>query len=726
MNEKNLIKKTITDTLKENYMPYAMSVIVSRAIPEIDGFKPSHRKLLYTMYNMGLLTKDRVKCADVVGQTMGLNPHGDAAIYETLVRLTRGNQSLLHPFIDSKGNFGRAYSRDMAYAAPRYTEVKLSEICKLVFHNIDTDTVDFVPNYDGKRFEPLLLPTLFPNLLVTPNLGIAVGMASNICSFNLKEVCETTIALIKNKEHKISTTLIAPDFSTGGEILYDQETFDSIYEKGLGSFKVRGKWTYNKKNNTVEIYEIPYTTNIESIIDKTITLVKTNKLREINDIRNATDKDGLKITIDLKRGSDVDVVMSKLNSLTPLTDTFSCNFNILINGKPMVLGVRQILEEWLIFRTNCITRETIYTKNKLEDRLNLLKGLDKILLDIDKAIKIIRHTEEDSQVVPNLMNAFSISEIQADFIAEIKLRNLNKEYLLNKIKEIDDIEKEIAHLNAVLENDNLIKKRIISELTDIIKKYGQDRKTTIAKNIEEQVIDKIDFIPDFEAKIFLSRDGYIKKIPINSYRMANQHKLKDDDCLLIELDGTNKSELLFFTDSQNAYTLNAYDLPEQKASNLGDYLPNILGLENEKIVHMCVIQGDYNGFMLFGYENGKMAKVPILSYKSSRKKLVNAYFNGEKLIFVKDIQEDVSLFLLRNDDKCLVTNSTLIPTKVTKNTKGVQILNLKKKSYCNQILALEESHPLLEFDLQPYTSNKIPASGAFITDILLKNKLQNL
>ncbi len=720
MKENNLIKKSIVDTLKENYMPYAMSVIVSRAIPEIDGFKPSHRKLLYTMYKMNLLNKDRVKSADVVGQTMRLNPHGDMAIYETLVRLTRGNESLLHPFINSKGNFGRNYSRDMAFAAPRYTEVKLDKICELLFMNIDKNTVDFVPNYNDTMEEPLLFPTVYPNLLVTPNLGIAVGMASNICSFNLKEVCETTIALIKNENADILETLKAPDFSTSGELIYDRNQLQKIYDTGLGSFKLRGVWEHNKKNNTIEVTQIPYTTTIEAIIDKVISLVKTNKLREINDIRNATDRNGLKITIDLKRGTDPQFVIAKLFKLTPLMDTFSCNFNILVNGKPRVMGVREIITEWLTFRTECITREILYTKAKQEERLNLLKGLDKILLDIDKAIKIIRETEEDSQVIPNLMEGFDINEQQAEFVAEIKLRNLNKEYLLNKINEIDSIEENLKTLNAMLEDDKLIKKRIINELKNVIKKYGIDRKTVIVEEDTTKSIETTDLIPDFEAKIFLSKEGYIKKIPLNSYRMANTHKLKDDDEKLIELDGTNKSQLLFFTDEQNLYTVNAYELPEQKASNLGDYLPNILKISNEKIIYMIVLEEKYDGFMLFGFENGKMAKVPLSSYKSSRKKLVKAFYGDEKLIYISYNKEDKDLVLLRNDDKCAIINSSIIPEKVTKNTKGVQALKLKKNSYCAKII---DRTNFSELDISLHESSKIPASGHFITDVTFKEKI---
>ncbi len=720
MNEKNIIKKSIVDTLKENYMPYAMSVIVSRAIPEIDGFKPSHRKLLYTMYKMNLLNKDRVKSADVVGQTMRLNPHGDMAIYETLVRLTRGNESLLHPFIDSKGNFGRNYSRDMAFAAPRYTEVKLDKMCELLFRNIDKNTVDFVPNYNDTMDEPLLFPTVFPNLLVTPNLGIAVGMASNICSFNLAEVCETTIALIKNENANIIDTLKAPDFSTKGELIYDKSQLSKIYDTGLGSFKLRGVWSHNKKNNSIEITEIPYTTTIEAIIDKVIALVKTNKLREVNDIRNATDRNGLKITIDLKRGTDPQFVMAKLYKLTPLMDTFSCNFNILVNGKPRVMGVREIILEWLTFRTECITRETLFTKAKQEERLNLLRGLNKILVDIDKAIKIIRETEEDSQVVPNLMKGFDINQLQADFVAEIKLRNLNKEYLLNKINEISSIEEDLKNLNALLEDDKLIKKRIIKELKEVIKKYGCDRKTKIVTPDENTTIDTTDLIPDYEVKVFLSRDGYIKKIPLNSYRMASNHKLKDDDIKLQELDGTNKSQVLFFTDSQNVYSMNVYDLPDQKASNLGDYLPNILKTPEEKVIHMVITNDDYKGFMIFGFENGKVAKVPFSSYKSSRKKLVKAYFEGEKLVYINHYLDDEDIVLLRDDDKCTIVNTSIIPEKVTKNTKGVQVLKLKKNSHCYKIL--NKSY-FTDIDTSLYESSKIPFGGHFITDLDFKKKI---
>ncbi|MFV0441923.1 MAG: DNA gyrase subunit A [Lachnospirales bacterium] len=725
--KENLIRKSITDTLKENYMPYAMSVIVSRAIPEIDGFKPSHRKLLYTMYKMGLLNKDRVKSADIVGQTMGLNPHGDSAIYETMVRLTRGNGSLLHPFVDSKGNFGRSFSKDMAYAAPRYTEAKLDEICKLIFTDIDKDTVDFVPNYNGKTTEPLLLPTSFPNILVTPNLGIAVGMASNICSFNLTEVCETTIALLKNQNHEVAKTLIAPDFTTGGELIYNKEQLAKIYESGVGSFRVQGKWKYNKKNNSIEIIEIPYTTTIEAIIDKIISLAKTNKLREVNDVRNATDRMGLKITIDLKRGSDKDLVMAKIMKLTPLSDTFSCNFNVLIDGRPQVLGVKELLLNWIEFRTSCITRTLLFDKNKLTQRLYLLQGLEKIMLDIDKAIAIIRKTEKDKDVVPNLCKTFEINEVQGEFIAEIKLRNLNKEYLLNKISEIDKIQKELDNINKTLDDGKLLNKIIIKELKAVIKDFGAPRKTQIIEEEEHITLDEKELIPDFEAMFFLSSEGYIKKVPMNSYRMANDHKLKDLDTQLLELKGDNKSTLVFFTDTQKAYTIKAYDLPEQKASNLGDYLPNFLGLESdEKVIYMCLTDDDFKGEMIFVYENGKVARVPFSSYKSSRKKLLNAFYQKTKLVYLEHILEDEKLLILRDDLKGVVINTSLISLKQTRSTQGISVLTLKKNSLCEKASLYKNLDEQTQKELSFLETTKVPSAGKFITDMEISSYLDTL
>ncbi len=723
MKENNLIPMKITDTLRENYMPYAMSVIVSRAITEIDGFKPSHRKLLYTMYKMGLIKGNRVKSADVVGQTMRLNPHGDMAIYETLVRLTRGNMSLLHPLIDSKGNFGRVYSKDMAFAASRYTEVKLDNICELIFRNIDKNAVDFIDNYNGTMQEPLLLPTVYPNVLVSANQGIAVGMASNICSFNLKEVCDTTIELIKNPNHDILSTLKAPDFPTGGELIYDEATLRKIYKTGQGSFKVRGKYTYDKKNNCIDVTEIPYTTTIEAIIDKIITLVKTNKLREINDVRDETDLKGLKITIDLKKGTDVEKLMHKLYKMTPLEDSFSCNFNLLINGRPQLLGVGSILEEWLIFRTSCITRETVYEIDKKEKKLNLLNGLSKILLDIDKAIKIIRDTEQEKDVIPNLMTGFSINEEQAEYIAEIKLRNLNKEYLLNRISEKDALEKSIADLKKLLESDKLLKKQIIKELKEVSKKYGTDRQTTIIHPDDIKTFEDEQFIDDFDLTLFLTNDGYIKKIPHASLRMSNNQKYKDNDFLLQSIETRNKSTILFFTNEQNVYTVNTFDLPNQKASNLGDYLGNIVGLDNdEKIIYM-INTTEYDGHMIFGFKDGRLAKVPLTSYKSNRKKLQNCYYKGEDLLFIKHSIQDFDILMLRDDLKATVFNTSLVEPKSTKSTRGVKALGLKKDSYCSMITDTTEFN---DFDLSYYTSNKLTTGGHFITDLDLNKKINDL
>lgn len=711
--ENNIIPQKITDTLRENYMPYAMSVIVSRAITEIDGFKPSHRKLLYTMYKMGLLKGGRVKSADVVGQTMRLNPHGDMAIYETLVRLTRGNMSLLHPLIDSKGNFGRAYSRDMAFAASRYTEVKLDEICTLIFENIDKNSVDFIDNYNGTMKEPVLLPTVFPNVLVTANQGIAVGMASNICSFNLEEVCKTTIELIKNENFDITKTLIAPDFSTGGELIYNKAQIDKIYKTGTGSIKVRSKYTFDKKNNCIDVYEIPYTTTIEAIIDKIILLIKSGKIREINDVRDETDLKGLKITIDLKKGVDPDKLMHRLFSMTPLSDNFSANFNLLINGTPKLLGVKEIIQEWLIFRTDCICRETVYEIDKKSEKLNLLNGLAKILLDIDKAISIIRHTEEEKDVLTNLMDGFTINQEQAEYIAEIKLRNLNKQYLLNRINERENLEKEINDLKLMLDNDALVKKRITKELKEVIKKYGKQRTTDIVYVDDIPVFENDDFIDDFNLKVFLTKEGYFKKISLVSLRTAGNQKLKDDDDIVQEIETTNKSEMLFFTNQQNLYKMNVYDIPDHKASGYGEYLTNLLSLQEDEAVVYMVNTKDYVGNMIFGYGNGKLAKVPLESYKSNRKKLVNSYFNGESLSFIKYAEEDCNVLLVRSDDRATLVNTSLIPLKVTKNTKGVQAITLTKRTTLSKMI---DEDRLSDFDLTEFNANKVASSGNFIED----------
>ncbi len=712
----NVTNQKITDTLKENYMPYAMSVILSRALPEIDGFKPSHRKLLYTMYKMGLLKGARRKSADVVGRTMELNPHGDSAIYETMVRLTRGNESLLHPFVDSKGNFGKVYSRDMAYAASRYTEVKLSEMCELVFRNIDKNSVTFVPNYNGLTTEPVLFPTVYPNILVTPNQGIAVAMASNICSFNLKEVCDTTIAYIKNENCDLFETLHAPDFSTGGELVYNRKQLEKVYKTGTGSFKVRAKYRYDKKNNCIEVYEIPYTTTLEAIIDKIVQLVNSGKIREVNDVRDESDLKGLKIAIDVKRNVDVEKLMHRLFNLTTLSDSFSCNFNILCGTTPKTMGIKEILDEWITFRTECITREICFDVAKKEKTLDLLNGLSKILLDIDKAIEIIRHTEQDKLVIPNLIDYFKITNEQAEFICEIRLRNLNKEYLLNKVNERDNLIKELADLKKYLDDDKLIKQRIVKELKEISKKYGNERKTTIVQEDDVQTFDEEQFIEDYNLTVFLTKEGYFKKIPAVSLRSASNHKLKDDDFIIQEIETTNKQELLFFSDKQNLYKTKIHELEDCKASVMGSYLANVLGLEDgENIIYM-VVTSDYAGEMIYGFENGKFAKVPLKTFetKVNRKKLVKAYSDSSNLIFISHSTENFDIIIKRDDDKIMFVNTSLIPQKATKTTVGVQVMNLKKGSFVNSV---EIATPEEVEKFEKYRSSKIPMTGHFVATL---------
>ena len=721
----NIIEQQITDTLELNYMPYVMSVIVSRAIPEIDGFKPSHRKLLYTMYKMGLLTNERRKSADVVGQTMQLNPHGDGAIYETLVRLTRGYDALLNPFIDSKGNFGKIYSRDMAYAASRYTEVKLAPICHEIFKDIDKNTVDFIDNYNGEMKEPVLFPTTFPNILVTPNTGIAVGMASSISSFNLKEVCEATIQYVKNKDVDLSKYLLAPDFSTGGSLIYNKKDIDKIYETGRGSFKVRSKYRYDKKNSCIDVYEIPYSTTIEAIIDKIITLVKNGKIRDITDVRDETDLKGLKITIDIKKSSDSDLVMQKLYSMTPLQDSFSCNFNLLIDGQPKTLGIKEIIHEWVRFRKNCIIRQIKYSIDKKTERLHLLIGLSKILLDIDKAISIIRNTEEDSKVIPNLIEGFDIEKLQAEYIAEIKLRNLNKEYLLNKISEKETLENEINDLKDKLNDENKINTLIIKDLKEVSKKYGSDRKTEIIYEEEIKTISEDDFIEDYALKIFLTKQNYFKKISLISLRSAGEQNLKEDDKLIQEIESSNKTELLFFSNKHNVYKQKAYDLPDSKASSLGDYLPNLLKMEEDEKILYIASTTDFKGFMIFGFKNGKIAKISMDSYstKLNRKKIINAYSNKDEIIFIDYILEDKNYLAIRDTDKALLFNTELIAPKTTKNSSGVQVLNLKKNSKTSFIIPLEKFQAE---NIEYYRSNKIPSTGHFIIEAdKVKNNLDN-
>ncbi len=707
-------EQPISETLEINYMPYAMSVIVSRAIPEIDGFKPSHRKLLYTMYKMGLLTGGRTKSANIVGQTMRLNPHGDAAIYETMVRLAKGNETLLHPFVDSKGNFGKVYSRDMAYAASRYTEAKLDGFSNELFRDIDSDTVDMVDNYDATMKEPALLPTTFPNVLVTANQGIAVGMASNICSFNLKEVCETAIALMKNPEHDILSTLPGPDFSTGAQLLFDEATTREIYSTGRGSFKLRAKWRYVKDGNRIEIYEIPYSTAVEVIMDKVAELIKAGKIREIADMRDETDLNGLKLTIDLKRGVDADKLMQKLFRMTPLQDSFACNFNILIAGMPKVMGVDEILEEWTAWRTDCIKRRLFFQIGKKEDRLHLLKGLERILLDIDKAIRIIRETELESEVVPNLMIGFGIDEIQANFVAEIKLRNINKEYILKQTKAIDELEREIADLRATLKSSRKLQDVIIKELQQVADKYGKPRKTEIIYEStqiepEEEEIS----VPDYPVTLFVSKEGYIKKITAQSLRMSGEQKFKEGDSLSFSVETTNRAELLVFTDRFQCYKTRLSDFEDGKASQLGDYLPQKLGFDPEEKVTQVILPGDYKGFVLFFFENGKAAKVPLSAYetKTNRRKLTGAYSDKSPVKGILSFAADVQLAVYASDGRCLIFSTAQLLPKTTRNTQGVAVMALKKKSVLSHALRIEESGIANQ---SRYRTKTIPAAGALL------------
>lgn len=710
--ESHIIEQPITNTLEMNYMPYAMSVIVSRAIPEIDGFKPSHRKLLYTMYKMGLLTGGRIKSADIVGQTMRLNPHGDGPIYETMVRLTRGNDALLHPFVDSKGNFGKQYSRDMAYAASRYTEAKLDDICKEIFRDIDKNVVDMVDNYNATTTEPLLLPTTFPNLLVTPNHGIAVGMASTVCSFNLREVCKTTIEWLKNPSHKISKTLLAPDFSTGGELVFVPDDIESIYETGRGSFKVRARWRFDKKNSCIEIYEIPYTTTIEAIIDKIAVLVKTGKIREINDVRDETDLNGLKIAIDIKKSADPEQLMQRLYQLTTLRDSFSCNFNFLVNGRPRVMGIREVLEEWTAFRIGCIKRQLAYDIEKKSAKLHLLEGLEKILIDIDKAIKIIRETPKESQVISNLMAGFKITSLQAEFIAEIKLRHINREYLQNRINERTELEAELVNLKKTYGSEELIRGVISDQLKEIAKKYGKDRRTEIITAAEAPPLAQESFIEDYNLKLFLTGHNYIKKVSLVSLRAADVQYLKEDDFIVQEIEATNKEEILMFTDQHNVYKMKIYDLPDCKASSLGEYLTNVLDMQQgERVIHVVQAR-DYGGYMLFGFVNGKVAKVQLSAYatKTNRRKLVNAYSERSPLVSMHWIAADTDLYLQRDKDKAKIINSSLIPLNTSKTSGGVSVYTLKQKS------ALTVMRPVnLEIDdVDYYRADKIPTTGHFM------------
>ena len=708
-----VVDQPITVTLDENYMPYAMSVIVSRAIPEIDGFKPAHRKLLYTMYKMGLLTGSRTKSANIVGQTMRLNPHGDAAIYETMVRLSKGNEALLHPFVDSKGNFGKVYSRDMAYAASRYTEAKLAPICAELFRDLDCDAVDFVDNYDNPMKEPSLLPTTFPNVLVSANQGIAVGMASQICGFNLGEVCDTTIAYLKNPAHDIASTLLAPDFPTGGQILCDGDELREIYRTGRGGVKVRSRYRYDKKENLIEVYEIPYSTSIEAILDKVAELVKAGKVKEINDMRDESDLSGLKLAIDLKRGVDPDKLMAKLFRLTPLQDTVSCNFNILIAGQPRVLGVDGILEEWTAWRTECVKRRVYFVLKKKQDKLHLLQGLKRILLDIDKAIRTIRETEEEAEVIPNLMIAFGIDQVQAEYVAEIKLRNINKEYILKRVAETASLADEIADLEDTLAKPARIRRIIIDELTEVRKKYAVPRRTEIVYGHELPEEPEEEPVDDYPVHLFLSREGYFKKITPQSLRMSGEQKFKEGDALRQSFETTNAVELLFFTDRQQVYKTRASEFGETKASALGDYLPAKLGMDEGENVIYLTLAGDYSGFMLFLFENGKAAKVPLSAYAttSNRRRLTGAYSDKAPLTAMLALGEDTELALYTNEPRCLLMHTASLTPKTTRSTQGVAVMTIKPK------YRLERVAPAAETGITNparYRTRTLPAAGALL------------
>ena len=708
-----VVEQPITRTLDENYMPYAMSVIVSRAIPEIDGFKPSHRKLLYTMYKMGLLTGSRTKSANIVGQTMRLNPHGDQAIYETMVRLAKGNESLLHPFVDSKGNFGKVYSRDMAYAASRYTEAKLAPICAELFRDLDCDAVDFVDNYDNTMKEPSLLPTTYPNVLVSANQGIAVGMASQICGFNLSEVCDTTIACLKNPDHDIASTLLAPDFPTGGQIICDSDELRSIYATGRGGLKVRARWRYDKKENVIEVYEIPYSTAIETILDKVAELVKAGKIKEIADMRDETDLSGLKLAIDLKRGVDPDKLMAKLFRLTPLQDTVSCNFNILIAGMPRVMGVGEILTEWTAWRTDCVKRRVYYILNKKKEKLHLLQGLKRILLDIDKAIRIIRETEEEAEVIPNLMIGFGIDQVQAEYVAEIKLRNINKEYILKRVQETAALADEIDDLEDTLAKPGRIRRIIIDELTEVRKKYAVPRRTEIVYSHEIEEEPEEDAPEDYPVHLFLSREGYFKKITPQSLRMSGEQKYKEGDGPRQYFEATNNTELMFFTDKQQVYKTRASEFGETKASLLGDYLPGKLGMDaGENVIFLC-LPGDYSGSLLFAFENGRVARVALSAYAttSNRRKLTGAYCDKFPLVQILPLTEDRELALLTNEPRALLVHTALLAPKTTRGTQGVQVMNIKPKYRLERLADVADTGITNQ---ARYRTRTIPAAGALL------------
>ena len=709
----DVVEQRITDTLETNYMPYAMSVIVSRAIPEIDGFKPSHRKLLYTMYKMGLLNGARTKSANIVGQTMRLNPHGDAAIYDTMVRLSKGYGALLHPFVDSKGNFGKVYSRDMAWAASRYTEAKLSAICAELFRDIDSDTVDFIDNYDNTMKEPALLPTTFPNILVSANQGIAVGMASQLCGFNLGEVCDTTIAYLKNPDCDLTETLLAPDFPTGGEVICDVDALREIYNTGRGGVKVRARWRYDKKENLIEVYEIPYTTTTEAIMDKVAELIKAGKVREITDMRDETDLNGLKLTIDLKRGTDPDKLMQKLMKSTTLQDTMSCNFNVLIAGMPRVMGVRELLDEWCAWRTECVRRRVYFVMSKKKDKLHLLKGLKRILLDIDKAIKIIRETEAEADVVPNLMIGFGIDQVQAEYVAEIKLRNINKEYILKRVEETSALQDESEDLEDILARPARVKKIIVTELEDVRKKYAEPRRTGIVYGHEVEEYTEETTVDDYAVSVFLSREGYFKKITPASLRMNAEQKYKEGDALAQSFETSNAAEVMFFTDRCQVYKTRLSDFDDTKASALGDYLPARLGMdEGESVVYM-VLPGDYRGWMLFFFENGKAAKVELSAYRttSNRRKLTGAYSDKSPLRTALCLREDCELAVYSTEPRVLVFSTALLGSKTTRATQGVAVLTLKKKFTLDYACPAEATGIA---NLARYRARSLPAVGALL------------
>lgn len=709
-------EERITDTLEKNYMPYAMSVIISRALPEIDGFKPSHRKLLYTMYKMGLLNGGRTKSANVVGQTMRLNPHGDSAIYGTMVRLARGNESLLYPYVDSKGNFGKAYSRDMAYAASRYTEVKLEPICNELFRDIDKNTVDFVPNYDNTMMEPTLFPTTFPSVLVNANVGIAVSMASNVCPFNLTEVCDTTIALLKNPEADVTETLLGPDFPGGGFLLKDADEFRKICETGRGSVKVRAKWNYDKAGGCIEVTEIPYSTTIEAIMDKIVDGIKQGKLREISYVRDETDLSGLKIAIDLKRGADPEKVMQKLFRMTPLQDSYSCNFNILIHGQPRVMGVKEILTEWITFREECVRRRIVYDLQRKREKLHLLEGLERILLDIDEAIRIVRETKEESEVVPNLMQGFSMDEIQAEYVAEIKLRHLNREYILRRTQEMEQLRTDIDSLQQTLESPKKIRAVIAKELKETAKKYGQPRKTQFCEVDLQAESDPTMDIPDYPVHLFLSESGYFKKISPASLRMNAEQKLKEDDRIIAHWETTNRIELLFFTNQQQVYKTKASAFEDSKASLLGDYIPAKLGFDEGEFVVSVILTNDYSGMLLFVYENGKVAKVPLQSYatKTNRKKLANAYSDKSPLVTALPLLEEQNVLLRSSGNRALLFQTEELLPKTARNTQGVQVMTLKGKQVVlsAELLTAEQAE-----ERKRYQAKTLPALGALAKDL---------